>query len=52
MLFAFADSLFEASKQQEISEGTKLMLKFMSILMTLYLFLFQMPFMVILFQRY
>lgn len=52
LLFGFADSLFEGSKRLELKDEAKIILKIVSVMMTLYLFLLQIPFMVILLQGY
>ena len=52
MLLGLANRLFEVTKNQEIKEGSKIILKVISIQMTLYLFLLQIPFMTILLQGY
>lgn len=52
VLFGFAESLFKATKSGEIKEGTKLVVKLMSIITACYIFIFQIPIAVIFFQGY
>ena len=52
VLFAMSGRVFEESKTEDIKEGTKIVLKGLSILMCVFIFLLQIPMVTILLQGF
>jgi hypothetical protein len=52
VMFLVANRAFEGSKNEDLKEGEKLLIKILSIVMTLFLFILQMPFITVLLQGY
>jgi hypothetical protein len=52
LLFSFSGEVFEQAKMDDIKDRTKIIIKVVSILMCLFLFLLQMPMITLFFQGY
>lgn len=52
MMYASAESLYKVQKREELKDGTKMLLKFFSLVLGSYLFILQIPMVMMLVQGY
>ena len=52
VMLLISNRAFEGSKNEDLKDGEKIVIKMLSIVMTLFLFIMQMPFITILLQGY
>jgi hypothetical protein len=51
-LYLFAEPLYRAQKREELKDGTKMLIKFLSLILGAYLFILQIPTVMLLVQGY